>query len=167
LSWALIAEARGAPTQARGRLLDLAELALARAAALPDPQSRREIMAAIIEARAKDAGGALPGPQEAEAIARAYAAGREGRAAARSKERLAREPLDQARGDMVRRRDGARPQAPAPRREPASDKPTPASAPSKDRDPAPKQASGAQDRDLDHNPARDKNLDRDRDRDRE
>lgn len=167
LSWALIAEARGAPTQARGRLLDLAELALARAAALPDPQSRREIMAAIVEARTKDAGGALSGPHEAEAIARAYAAGREGRAAARSKERLAREPLDQVRGDMERRRAGARPQTPAPRREPGSDKPTTASAPSKDRDPAPKQASGAQDRDLDHNPARDKNLDRDRDRDRE
>lgn len=113
-------------------------------------------------ARAKEAGGALSRPHEAEAIARAYAAGREERAAARSKERLAREPLDQARGEMARQRDGGRHQTPAAGREPASDKPTPASAPRKDRDSAPTTAIGAQDRDQNRNRDRDKDHDRDR-----
>jgi hypothetical protein len=158
LSWALIAEARSAPTQARGRLLDLAELALARAAALPDPQSRREIMAAIAEARSKEAGGALPGPHEAEAIARAFADRRETRAAARDQDRLSREPLERARDAAAKERYDTRSSSLAQIREPDAEKPTPTNAPAPRRDPAKDQVQA---KDLDR--ARDQDRDRDRD----
>jgi hypothetical protein len=157
LSWALIAEARSAPVATRGRLLDLAELALARAAALPDPQSRREIMAAIAEARSKDIG-AAPGPHDAEAVARAYAEHREARAAARDQDRLSQDPLDRAKDAAVRARSDAPMSSPGQMREPRTDETGSTNIPGAERDP-PKAVPPAKDRDA--------RGDQDRDRDRD
>jgi hypothetical protein len=158
MSWALITEARAAPADTRGRLLDLAELALARAAALPDPQSRREIMAAIAEARGRQAGGVSSAANEVEAVARAFAAGRDGRAAARDQDRLSREPLERARDAAARERDDTQSSSLAQIREPDAEKPTPTNAPAPRRDPTKDQVQA---QDLDR--ARDQDRDRDRD----